>query len=178
MIAEMLANDERVKVIVRRKTTIRLMERCFRPRKFRCAGNFIVWESPRQLFDDALVHHEVEEQIAKLLSEDNGTHRFTIDYGSAVGWESTDHLDKYADADLEEFDINDDCWAWRVKRNRTDLKAPLTSLITFVVELRTEDNEQVVIVHSIYPGVDIGDLDGDITDREQRVFFDWKHPGE
>jgi len=35
-----------------------------------------------------------------------------------------------------------------------------------------------VVIKSIYPGNDIGDLEGNITKREGVVFFDSNHPGE
>jgi hypothetical protein len=30
----------------------------------------------------------------------------------------------------------------------------------------------------MYPGPDIGELVGDVSARENVVFFDWNHPGE
>jgi hypothetical protein len=58
-------------------------------------------------------------------------------------------------------------------------KAPLTNKLTVVFEfqLATEDRPHLMIVHSLYPGEDIGELSGDITENEGRVFFDWDHPG-
>jgi hypothetical protein len=47
-----------------------------------------------------------------------------------------------------------------------------------VYELKREDGDLVAIIHSIYPGKDIGPLSGDLTASQNIVMFDWKHPGK
>ena len=94
-----------------------------------------------------------------------------------VGWPGTDELTKYKPEDLEEFSPNRHSKALRVKKDRLDLLVPLTNFVTLVYELRPERYQTAIIVHSMYPGKDIGELHGNITEREKVVFFDWDHPG-
>ena len=96
----------------------------------------------------------------------------------SVGWESTSALSDYKEDDLERFTINRRSKGLRVKMCRTDLLAPKTCELTIVYELKIEDDKLVAIIHSIYPGQDIGELRGNVTVREKRVFFDWNHPGQ
>ena len=49
--------------------------------------------------------------------------------------------------------------------------------VTLVLEFKSEYDSPVAVIHSLYPGHDVGDLEGDMTVREDRVWFNWNHPG-
>lgn len=164
---------------VREHTQERLLTTCFRPTSKPLAGNFLRWCSVGELFGDAHVMEIFMADLEGLWSQEEfGTSSLTITHSMPVGWESTASLQNYELGDLEEFDLNRRSWGLRVKRSRTDLFAPKTNELTIVFEFKSEDGKAVAIVHSIYPGIDIGELHGDVTEREGRIFFDWNHPGE
>lgn len=169
----------RVAIIARGTTEDRLRTTCFRGNSLRLAGNFSRWHTVNEVFSEP----EVIGQFLASLEEDwekrdFGTTSVSFMCSTPVGWESTDRLDKYTAEDLEPYRPNRKSSALRVKPTRTDLLAPATSELTIVYELKAEEGEPVAIIHSIYPGSDVGDLKGDFTKRENRVFFDWNHPGQ
>lgn len=124
----------------------------------------------------------------------NSTHRLTIEYPEDVGWDSAvNSLDSGLDGHwcpkcrrpdsrlVEWFNPNyrKDATALRVRLNRKDVLAPLTDCITLVYQIKFESGiGWKVIVHTVYPGDDIGPLRGNISNREGIVMFDFKHPGE
>lgn len=165
-------------IIVPRVSETRLQTTCFRGKTLQRAGNFSQWNSSAKLFRDYLVEDNFLAALDEAWSERIfGTNSINIAHKMSVGWESTAPLEDYAPEDLEEFKLNRRSWGLRVKPSRVDLLAPQTHVLTIVYELKSEDGKPITIVHSIYPGFDVGDLYGDVTDREKRVFFDWSHPG-
>ncbi|MES2994799.1 MAG: hypothetical protein V4681_02100 [Patescibacteria group bacterium] len=168
----------RVAIVVRRTTEERLWTKCFRGTALPLAGNFLRWCSADQLFSDCeVVEHFLTELDELWSKQEFGTSSVSIVHSMPVGWESTGALQNYANDDLEEFHLNRRSWGLRVKPGRTDLLVPKTNELTLVFELKSEGGEAVAVVHSIYPGKDVGELDSNVTDREKRVFFDWEHPG-
>ena len=169
----------RLTVVVRHHTEDRLKKTCFRGYHNRLAGNFKLWETAESLFRDPIVMEVLLEEVHELWqNRDFGSRSATVVHSHDVGWESTDLAEKFDLDELERFNPNRHSSALRVKQHLLTLKAPLAKLITLVFEFKDEDGNPTVIVHSIYPGTDIGELEGDVTEREDRVFFDWNHPGE
>jgi hypothetical protein len=166
-----------IAVIVRDRTKQRLSTTCFRGRPTARAGNFVLWTDVYHVFNDTLIYHHLIADALLAIQEKQYENSVCIDYGSTIGWSGTDTLDTYSSDDLEEFRPNHSSQALRVKACCTDKLAPKTSLLTVVYEIKHERNQVAVIVHSLYPGEDIGELRGNITEREKRVFFDWEHPG-
>jgi hypothetical protein len=178
-LVEKLRSGIEVLIIVRRPTEERLRTKCFRGKHVALAGNFCLWDSVESLFHDPIVIEQFLEELHEAWTQrDLGTHSQSITHEVVVGWDSTDPLENYAPDDLEPFNPNRRSQGLRVKLDRTDLFAPKTQLLTLVYEFKSEDGNPVAVVHSIYPGIDIGELDGDVTLREQRVFLDWTHQGE
>lgn len=165
-------------IIVRRDTEIRLFEKHFRGTSRPLAGNFMRWHSADRLFGDVGVMREFLAELNDLwLREDFATHSLCINHSAQVGWSSTDELKKYSAEALEAFDLNRRSHGLRVNLDRKDLRAPRTNKLTIVFEFKREGITAVAIVHSVYPGPDVGELNGDVSQREKCVFFDWDHPG-
>ncbi|MEK7463550.1 MAG: hypothetical protein AAB610_00290 [Patescibacteria group bacterium] len=167
-----------IAVIVREKTKQRLFKTCFRGRSFRRAGNFCLWNNVYEVLSDAIVFHELIADACEAFAEGSLENSVCIRHDSIIGWSGTDELAKYKPDDLEEYFPNRRSQALRVKTNRTDLTAPPTKFLTLAYELRIEDGQIALIVHSMYPGEDIGKLVGNITETEECVFFDWNHLGQ
>jgi hypothetical protein len=160
------------------RTESRLWRTCFRGKTVPLAGNFSKWEFATQLIRDDEVLKQFMETIEETLKEEAyGTNSMTIECSSFVGWSSTDTIHKYEERNCERFSPNRVSTALRVKMG-LHFFAPLTNRLTIVYEYKKEGNTDVIIVHSMYPGDDIGELKGDVSARENVVFFDWNHPGQ
>ncbi len=171
-------DDFRCRIVMRQGTEDRLSQTCFRGFRVRCAGNFNLWGSVRELLEEPLVLKELLRHLrAAHLERAFDTTSIVVAYRTWVGWSSTAPRAEYQIDDLERFDLNRKGWALRVKRSRRDLLAPLTEMITFVFEFKDEERMPTAVIHSIYPGEDIGEITGNVTERENVVFFDWCHPG-
>jgi len=171
-----------VYIVVRRQTKERLAKTCFRGTDKPLAGNFSIWNDIYDLFANPTVIQDFIHDADEAVREQSwGTNSVSIKLDSPVGWAGTDDVARYRLEDLESFQPNRRSCALRVRQDRLDLKAPQTDLLTIVYELRHEqdfkESRIILIVHSVYPGHDIGELGGDITFREKCVFFDWSHPG-
>ncbi len=156
----------------------RLKMTCFRGQDQKLAGNFKLWESVEEMFQGSALNKLEDDAWEQWRVDEFGTHSVTIEMPIHVGWESTDNKDKYPIDALEKFNPNGRSTALRIRSNHTEHLAPLTRDITLVYQLEDQRGEAKVTIWSMYPGDDIGELDGDITEREGRVFFDWNHPGE
>lgn len=169
-----------VGIIVRAQTEERLRKTCFRGVMVRKAGNFCCWNRSEQLFFmGGTILKEFLAEMATLWKEQSfGTHSVEICCDHFVGWSSTAPLAGYVLEVLEPFKLNRRSHGLRVKASCTHLFAPQTKLLTIVFEFKSEDGRPVAVVHSIYPGSDVGELEGDVSAREDCVFFDWEHPGD
>ena len=169
-----------IAIVCRTHTKERLKTTCFRNNgTIRLAGNFFQWFSVEEFLQDPCILHILFEEFFDVyLNGEFGSASFEFEYKKHVGWTSTDDISKYKPEDLEPFNPNRKSTALRVKTNLTHIKAPTTNLITVVFELKDENGFPVFIVHSMYPGKDIGPLFEDVTAREGQVFFGWDHPGE
>ncbi len=174
----LLQNGQEARIVIPEKTLRRLDTTCFRGAHLELAGNFHRWEWADDFMDDKSILDQLTIQISEaLIAGDIGTNSVTLAYGSAVGWASTSPLAGFRPEDLEAFQPNRRSTALRVRPDRVHLRAPQTSELTVIFELRLEEERPVGVVHSIYPGQDIGELNGDVSAREEIAFFDWKHPG-
>jgi hypothetical protein len=179
LILKKLPDGTFAKIVVRKSAEERLAKTCFRGTDVKKAGNFSLWNSCEELFSDRLVLGRFLFDIDELWKErDFSTHSTSILHDTYVGWESTDWFENYVPDDVEWFQPNRNSSAFRVKSDRLDLPAPKTCNLTIVFEFKEERDRPVAVVHSIYPGDDIGELKGNVTERESRFFFDWNHPGE
>lgn len=170
-----------VVIIVRAITEQRLASEkgCFRGTNRKLAGNFSVFSNCREVFDNIYRPwlSGFMDDVARAYRNRERTASYSFDYGMTIGWSGTDDVAKYRPEELEDFNPNRRSVAKRVKADQVHIYAPRTALITFVYEVRPEADQMAVVIHSIYPGKDIGELVGDITANEGVVFFDWNHPG-
>lgn len=168
-----------VAIIMRKQAEDRLSGTCFRGKSLALAGNFSLWSFAEELFrEQEITDSFLTELNEAWFEEDFSTRSVGITHSAFVGWESTDERSRYAPEDLEAFTLNRKASGLRVKLGHTHLRAPRTKELTIVYQFKLEEDAVAAIIHSIYPGRDIGELDGDVTEREQRVFFDWNHPGQ
>lgn len=178
-LSKTLPSGANAAVIVRHKTKKRLRATCFRGLSVRLAGNFLRWSSSDELFRDPEVMKHFLAELDHMWSQrEFATHSVTISHSLPVGWESTAPREQYHDKDLEPFTLSRRAWGLRVKLDCTHLRAPQTHELTLVYEFKCEDGTPVAVIHSIYPGSDIGELNDDVTAREQCIFFGWNHPGQ
>lgn len=156
----------------------RLNRTHFRGRGLKQAGNFKLWQSLEEMFKGTLRNMLADDAWERWAEQDFGTSSSVFLMPVNVGWESTLDQKLCRPDELEEFAPNRRSTALRVRTDLEDRLAPLTREITVIYELSEQRGEPKVTIWSLYPGTDIGELNGDITKREGRVFFDWNHPGE
>ncbi len=166
-------------VIIVRIATENLMKKktCFRGKDKACAGNFFLFESPEEIFKQQIVLESLLLDLPEAIRENYESNSIEVEFEFPIGWSGTDNIKKYGTADLEKFNLNKKASGLRIKINRRRILAPITNLMTVVYEVKNEDGKILVIIHSFYPGPDIGEIIGNVSNREQRVFFDWNHPG-
>ncbi len=138
------------------------------------AGNFSKWFSLWDLLSD--------EETVRLLLEDAedaqkvghlGESVLEVESEEIMGWSWTDRRSRYSLADLEPFTTAGGGNALRVRGDRVDLTAPKTNVFTIVFKYFIEHSERTMVITSIYPGEDCGN----ITENESLVFFAPGHPG-
>lgn len=165
------------------ETEVRLRDTCFRGQNVHKAGNFIRWTSIRDMLrNDHFVYRNLLAEIdAAWTTTGAGTYSFTISHSAMIGWETTQPLENFKPEDLRVFRLARRGHAMAVKPERTELLAPQTKEVTFVYQLKHDDQMKgrlLVLIRSLYPGKDVGALRGDVSQRTQRAFFDFNHPGE
>jgi hypothetical protein len=168
-----------IRLIVPLGTLERLATTCFRGRMKNLAGNFKIWASASELLDDPMIAKELLAEIESMRKdgEVDGTFSITIVCDRPIGWSSTAKIaSQVSPSAVEKRNLNRHASALFVKES-TGIQAPLTDQVTFVCTAQLEDRETLIIVRSIYPGDDVGELTGDMTARTGHVWFAWTHPG-
>ncbi len=173
-----LVNDLPTQLVVRRGTKKRLDATCFRGKEKALAGNLSLWNDCFELFADPFVVESLVIDASETVRTLYRSASICINYGPSVGWSGTDQIEKYTDDSLECFNLNEKSTGLRVLTGLTEFTAHHTNLVTIVYEVKQEGNVHIIIVHSVYPGEDVGELYGNVSLRESVVFFDLNHPGE
>jgi hypothetical protein len=170
------------RVIMSRFAEDRLAPLSFLGEEMVVAGNFRKWITPLELLKDPEVLAHFTDYLEELSNTGkSGPCRLMIHCKDVVGWSSTDRIEKYNPEDLIPFKPNNRSEGMKVCPHHDHLLAPATQTITIIFEFKTDPtnpDEHLVVVHSMYPGEDIGALDGNITADRGYVFFEWRHPGE
>lgn len=170
--------DKQIVVVIRYANVNRLKGICFRGKEKNLAGNFSAWSDQHELVMDTDFLEQFVADVSAAAEVGDTNCRVSIQCSSLIGWSSTDDIEKYADEDLEEFSPSIRSTGLRVKKELTKFTAPNTNMVTVVYEIRYEPDQITVVIHSVYPGRDIGELKGNVSLRSSCVFFDWDHPGE
>lgn len=178
---KVIVNGAIIAIIVRENAKTRLATKCFRGRLIEKAGNFRHWENAEEVFGHDSIRAKFTEQVsAHVLGGNVNPAVLSIDCSDPIGWESTIPITSVELGGMEEFSINTHAKGLRVLPGK--LPSPKTNILTVICEARHETvnnkSQCTVVIHSMYPGVYIGKLDGDVSTREGRAFFDWEHPGE
>lgn len=108
-----------------------------------------------------------------------GPRRLTIKHRVPVGWVSTVPMVLAFEWQKERRKVNAsprrDAFAlFAADKNQ---EAPQTHLVTIICELKKDGDRWTAVIHSVYPGKDVGQLIGDVSARESRVFLDFGNPG-
>jgi len=164
-------------IVVPKETEERLQGTCFRGCGLRKSGNFAHWRSPGDLFNNAHILRKFLRDVAENFATGSSQGRVTIKYHSNVGWSSTVPAPPRKPDGVEMFYLNHHSVSWRVKPDRVDLLAPQTDLVTIVYQVQDTPGRPLVLVHTLYPGRDVGPLLGNVSARERVVFFNLGHPG-
>ncbi len=164
-------------IIMSRNNEQRLMTTCFRGRGRRLAGNFFDWGSASELFNDNRVSSLIVGEVENAIHNRTYNLLATLDMKQFVGWSSTDDLGRYDPRDLSPFKINGRATGLMVGDLFT---APRTNhlAVSLSIKFNYNPHEVVVIIHTVYPGRNIGRLIDDVSRRERVVFFPWDRVGE
>ncbi len=171
--------DTRFKVIMRDNSFYLLRNTCFRGPSIVRAGNFSAWYGAKEFLMDERVQSAIISEMRELSKPGiTETHSVEIEFDQPIGWSSTDDLSKFPLEHLVPFALNRRGCGLKVKPVHTEYLAPRTNIVTIVLEIKDEGDSYTAVVHSTYPGKDVGELSDNVSARENVVFFDWSHPGE
>lgn len=164
-----------------------MMDRHFRGRGNRRAGNFSRWESPNVVLRDRrfgeLFHaicHDIKTELERHPPKYSSDYdqRFCVPYPGIVGWSGTVPRSYVNGAELERFDINKHASGLKVMDSEP--LAPVTRLVSCTTRFRfheAEPHNRVLMLYSLSPGPNVGELQGNVSEREGIVFFDFLHRG-
>jgi hypothetical protein len=168
-----------IKVVMPAKTVKRLSTTCFRGKDKSLAGNFKLWNSFDEMLRDCSFCLKLLEHLDALCDnrEFEGTYSFGIDYPQRVGWSSTALAAGQVPSDALVKKRLGNNGASALFYKDPNALAPATSEITVICELRMEGAVETALVHSLYPGPDVGELEGNMTKTTGRVWYAWDNPG-
>ncbi len=175
-------DDLQVYVLLNSAVWTRLTGTCFRGKSKALAGNFCRWVNYNEMFDpnDRFILDQIINDAEVAVKKGCKKNSFSIQFEDWIGWSSTDDRMVHENYRLEHFKINRRASGFRIRPDRKDVLAPKTRILTIIYEVKYEyENGRItLIIRSMYPGPDIGELVGDVSEREKFVFFGWNHPGE
>ncbi len=176
-----------MRVVIPRQCYKTMVKRHFRGHSLRNAANFSRWETPYAALGDYRfreIFHQICAEIAADLERDPPKNnsgydqRFIVPFPGIVGWSGTVPRDYVNGAELEEFKINKHATGLMVMDSEP--LAPITSLVSCSTRFRLHEADpanRVIMLYSLAPGPSIGELDGNVSKREDVVFFDFGHRG-
>jgi hypothetical protein len=165
------------KVIVKGNALEGITRRRFRPNR-KCAGNFFHWASIEDLLSDSYIQQRIEVTMVTCWRNlPSGHSDLLITCPLHIGWESTCTILNRPAEDFEPYAPSRSASMLRVRPESSIGPAPKTDLLTIVYEFHAYNQTPRLLIHSLYPGVRMGSLRGDISRREGRAFFHPDHPG-
>lgn len=171
------------------KRLLRLNETCFRGSEHlpqerpKLAGNFRACSSFYHFLHQPLLREAFDEGLRQIMRAklSNKFYRMTLKLSHPVGWESTLPLNELGQTELSQ------CQEQRLHPGATALfipdnliKAPLTNLITIAGRLNYHVRKELWVfdINTLYPGVDVGVLRGNMTDKTNRIWLHRHNRGE
>jgi hypothetical protein len=147
-------------------------------------GCFLYWRSPEDVFE-AMGHH-VRHFVMEMIDEDpegwpNKEYSFTATHSSDVGWAKSMKIEEAEERgyliEPTAREVKRGCWVRFVSDREP---APLTKDVTFSFRLERAREPGAVncVFELIQPGLDPGEMRGDITEREGLVFVHRSAIGE
>ena len=173
----LIVGSEEKSVCVPHHQRSRLDTQHFRGVDQKYAGNFAAWNTFLEFLNDPETQKLLGEEVSIICEDEGGSgdYRINLKYSRNVGWESTlevGDLKAGDDAHAHQRMIGKNACAKFFEQGYID--APATKWVTLSVTL----NNGKIFVQTIYPGVDIGRLNGDLTTKKGLYFFDFNNPGE
>lgn len=170
-------DEKNVFALLPGKYIAHLSQTCFRKPGY-LAGNFLHWRTPEQFLWRA------ERFLSKVAFDElaeggKGQFSFELQFEEPVGWSSTIESSELPQEGLkvERRPLNTKATGlFLLPENR--VLAKLTSKVTCVGALRKSRRSVYFVLYTVYPGRDIGDLYGDMSEREKVFFLDWYSRGE
>ncbi len=176
-----------MRLILPERHNRRLRGKCFRGARMRAfAGAFALWGNFDELLDSEQFIAKLRDALRERLQDRRfGVHRLELKFDQAIGWDSLVELDEL-DSDEIEACIEGPPHPrqrarWHGKFMPVGVTvADLTDVMTIVVDIQPGRDGCTwgVFVYTMYPGHDIGDLQGDMTEKTGAVFLDFMNPGE
>lgn len=158
------------------KQVARLSQTCFRE-PGSLAGNFLHWRTPRQFLwrAESRLREVAFDELAK---GEKGQFSFELEFEELVGWSSTLELkDLSPKLTVERRELNQRATAlFLLPENK--VLAKLTNRVTCVGVLKQGKSSVYFMLYTLYPGRDVGELLGDVSERENVLFLDWDTRGE
>jgi len=177
-----LSNGEKVQIFLSRIQAERLTGTCFRGKERQLAGNFFRWPHFAAFLKDPEVQERLDEKLIALLNEpiEGREHRIELEFDDVVGWDSVLERSELSKEVLDRCrprSFNQDACALFVPDGW--IPAPKTSVVTVVMRSYLHsDGHWKFVIYTIYPGEDVGRLQGDMTERHGLVWLSWRNPGE
>jgi len=181
-----LKRGRTVEIVVGNDNFQRIKEFHFRGELIRQAGNFSRWPSLNQLIGNQYILSKLLADLDEAIDEIDDPNRRTdfgvqIECDYFVGWTTHEDASKFQPELLEAYKPNKRSRGMKVRLDASrQIRAPKTTLVTIVYSIIWNDENSCyrVDIWSVHPGSDIGELKGNITARENIVFFDYAHPGQ
>jgi len=175
-----LNDNTQVEIILPRHQAERLTGTCFRGPQCRQAGNFFRWRFFADFIKDPMVRQCLLSKLQKLVEEANvnKNHRIELKFDADIGWDSVMDINELKPCEMigeEERQLNRRATA--VFLPVGNILAPKTNFVTLVIQQRHVGHWQFKI-QTIYPGPDVGQLQGNMTERFGLVWLGWDNPGE
>ncbi len=157
-----------------------LRNTCFRPGGEPLAGNFLLWRNFNEVFADGDFVQRFCAELPSITNAIIGSRErqryFSVTHSRQVGWSSTAPLTLFEVDDLEPFGLNRSCTGLRVKQGTHHL-AMLTYAVTFSCDFMRIGGGWSLEIFTVYPGISVGPLRGEISQRTGQAFFSFTHPG-
>ena len=179
--------DKSFRIVVPTGQVIRMKGKCFRGGRMRAfAGAFALWGKIEDLFSHNPFISKLRRALTPLLRVNSyGVHRLELEFSEAIGWDSMVELEEL-DSDEAEACVDGppeehrrEKWQGRFLPIGV-IEADLTDIMTIVVDIQPgrDGCEWGVFIRTMYPGHDIGELSGNMTEKTGAVFLDFMNPGE